>query len=60
MSKFHCCVPGCNADKCYDRENKLLFRRFPPHSKKELGDGYTVVCLLVNFQGPLIMSSAEG
>ena len=40
MSKFHCCVPGCNADKRYDRENKLSFHRFPPHSKKELRDGW--------------------
>ena len=40
MSKFHCCIPGCNADKRYDRENKLSFHRFPPHSKKELRDGW--------------------
>ena len=40
MSKFHCCVPGCNADKRYDRENKLSFHRFPPNSKKELRDGW--------------------
>lgn len=40
MSKLHCCVPGCNADKRYDRENKLSFHRFPPHSKKELRDGW--------------------
>ena len=32
MSKFHCCIPGCNADKRYDHANKLSFHRFPPHS----------------------------
>ena len=36
-SKYHCCVPGCNADKQYNEENKLSFHRFPPVSKKELG-----------------------
>ena len=39
-SNYHCCVPFCNADNRYDPENKLLFHRTTPQSKKDLRDGW--------------------